>query len=87
MRASSTATQGTFFTTMCTAPRTRKKPPATKYLATFRSWAPSSSSEYGTVRTGGAFPGMNRNMAAMTTPKNDAYVRNWSDERWRRYTA
>src|SRR5438105_351563 len=30
---------------------------------------------------------MNRNMAAMTTPKNDAYVRNWSDERWRRYTA
>ena len=36
---------------------------------------------------GGAFPGMKRNIAAMTTPKNDAYVRNWSDERWRRYTA
>jgi hypothetical protein len=30
---------------------------------------------------------MKRNIAAMTTPKNDAYVRNWSDERWRRYTA
>src|SRR2546421_8756509 len=30
---------------------------------------------------------MKRNIAAMTTPKNDAYVRNWSEERWRRYTA
>src|SRR5438067_5335007 len=28
---------------------------------------------------------MNLKIAAMTTPKNDAYVRNWSDERWRRY--
>src|SRR5213592_3124157 len=86
MLASSRAIHGTFFSAMCTLPRTRKKPPATKYFASLRSCAPSSSSGYGVVRSGGAFPGMNRNMAAMTTPKNDAYVRNWSDERWRRYT-
>src|ERR671925_1135009 len=70
---------------MCTLPRTRKKPPATKYFASLRSCAASSSSGYGVVRSGGALPGMKRKIAAMTTPKNDAYVRNWSDERWRRY--
>src|SRR5439155_8903564 len=69
-----------------TLPSTRKKPPATKYLAVLRSCAPSSSSGYGRVRSGGACPGMNRKSAAITTPKNAAYVRNCSDERCLTYT-
>src|SRR5205814_1103186 len=37
---------------MCRPPRTRKPPPATKYLPRRRSCRPSSSSLYGSVRTG-----------------------------------
>ena len=55
---------------MCSEPSTRKKPPATKYFAVLRSCAPSSSFGYGSVRTGGAFPGMNLKIAAITTLKN-----------------
>src|SRR5437763_7583135 len=86
MRASRSAIHGTFFTTMCTLPRTRKNPPPTKYLASLRSCAPSSASGYGSDRTGGVFPGRKRNSAATTTPKKDAYVRNCSVERCLRYT-
>src|SRR5947207_10744356 len=86
MRASSSATQGTFLTTMCTLPSTRKNAPPRKYFATLRSCAASSSSEYGSSRSGGFLPGRKRNSAATTTAKNDAKVRNWSVERCLRYT-
>src|SRR2546421_6131374 len=71
---------------MWSEPSTRKKPPATKYLAVLRSWAPSSSSGYGVVRTGDGFPGTNLNIAAITTEKKATYVRNCSEERCLRYT-
>src|SRR5919201_1476224 len=86
MRASASATHGTFFTTMCTLPRTRKNAPPMKYFAALPSCAASSSSEYGSRRSGGFFPGRYRKSAATTTAKNDAYVRNWSVERCLRYT-
>ena len=52
-----------------------------KYLAVFGSWRWSSSSGYGSSRTGAAFPGMNLQIAATTTAKNATYVRNCSEER------
>src|SRR5690349_9722787 len=72
---------------MCRLPRTRKRPPAMKYLATLRSCACSSSSGYGSVRTGGVRPGTKRNSAATNTAKNERYVRNWSDVTCLTYTS
>ena len=52
-----------------------------KYFAAFASCACSSSSGYGSSRIGGARPGTNLQIAAITTAKNATYVRNCSDER------
>jgi hypothetical protein len=57
-------------------PRTRNAAPPTKYLPSLRSWAPSASSEYGSVRRGGSLPGTSLKIAAITTAKNATYVRN-----------
>jgi hypothetical protein len=59
-----------FFATMWIPPMTRKTPPATKYFPSRMSWAASSPSGYGSVRTGGRWPGRRRITATMTTAKN-----------------
>src|SRR5712691_7123590 len=71
---------------MCTPPSSRNAPPARKYFGSRVSCAASSSAEYGSVRTGGFFPGKREAIASMTTARNAAYVKNSSDERCWVYT-
>ena len=57
---------------MCNPPSSRKAPPARKYLGSRVSCAPSSSSGYGSVRTGGLRPGSSAEIDTTITARNAA---------------